>query len=331
MKRTHEDFVLINTQRFPKGIKRYLNPILVLINVLLRGPFVDVIFLNSSRGGTKYLVPILFLFAKLFRTKFVFRPFGGNIKDYTASYNTVQKWLFRNTVLKADIFFLQTKSLMQFYANQNANTIQLPTSRERPPVDLVRGSIGFRKRFIYLGFVNQAKGIDHIIEAAQQLGKAYEIHIYGPIKEKRYEQIFKEYPNIYKGVLKKEEVLQTLNKYDVLMLPTFYDGEGYPGAIIEAYSLGLPVITTYWKAIPEIVINQQTGLLIEPRSTETLTNAIAHFNADNYDTYSKQARKYFIESFSSDEVNARVMTSIKKIAGFVKESDLKSQTTTRQV
>ena len=279
--------------------------------MFFNAPFSDVIFLNSSRGGTKYLVPLLYLLAKLFKTKFVFRPFGGDIKDYTTGYNNFQKWIFRNTVLKSDVFFLQTKELMQFYANQNANTIQLPTSRKKPSVDLLRGAAPYARRFIYLGFVNQLKGIDHILEAAQQLGPDYTIHVYGPIKEDRYKQIFEEHPNVYQGVLAKKEVLPTLREYDVLVLPTYYGGEGYPGAILEAYSLGLPVITTKWKAIPEIVEDGETGLLIQPQSTEALVKAMQHFNTNNYPQFSEHAETYFNYSFNTDMVTERAIRTIK--------------------
>ncbi len=308
-----EKYTLINTQYFLQGIQRYLNPLYVLLQILKNVATVDVVFLNSSRGGTKYLSPLLFVLAKVFRLKFVFRPFGGNIKDYTAQYNGFQKWIFQNTTLRADLFFLQTKELMQFYATQAKNTMQLPTSREEPVEKLLRGTLPFSKRFVYLGYVNEAKGIDHVLEAANQLGADYTIHIYGPIKEEKYKEKFATEKINYQGVLAKEEVLKTLKEYDVLLLPTFYQGEGYPGAIIEAYSLGLPVITTQWKAIPEIVQDGKTGFLIEPQSTAALVAAIRHFSVDNYSRYSEEARRFFLETFSVTKVTGRAIDQIKKL------------------
>jgi len=324
LKRNEEPFQLVNTQKVPKGLGRIFNPFYVLLKVLRYAPGSDVIFLNSSRGGTKYLVPLLYVITKIFRLKFVFRPFGGDIKDYTALYSNFQKWLFKKTVLQADIFFLQTKELMTFYAGKNANTIQLPTSREMPKKEFVRPNRPFGKRFIYLGFINEAKGIDHLIEADKGLGDDYTIDVYGPIKEAKYEQTFKDNSKLYKGVLAKEEVLPTLRQYDVLILPTYYRGEGYPGSILEAYSLGLPVITTHWKAIPEIVKHAETGLLITPKSTDQLIKAIKHFNKENYPTFSANAIQYFENTFDTEQVTHKAISTIKKL--FEKQGQTKGIT-----
>ena len=65
-----------------------------------------------------------------------------------------------------------------------------------------------------------------------------------------------------------------------LLFPSYYPGEGYPGVVIEALQLGLPVIATNWKALPEIVIDQQNGLIIEARNADALCQAIALLNQD---------------------------------------------------
>ena len=306
----NENFTLVNTQRFFNPLKSILNPIFVFVKVLLSVLKTDVIFLNSSRGGTKFLAPILYLFAKIFRKKFVFRPFGGNIKDYVSDFNVFHQWIFRKTTLKADLFFLQTHALMDHFSQHNANVRHLPTSRNEPDLKYLRGSQSFQKRFVYLGFINQFKGIDLLLEAAKQLGDEVTIHLYGPIKEASFQEKFLKQKNIYQGVLKKEEVLSTLQNYDVLVLPTFYEGEGYPGAIIEAYSLGLPVISTRWKSIPEIVIHKETGFLISPKSTQALVDAIQFFDEENDPDFSNNARTHFLKSFSTNKVSERVIEQV---------------------
>jgi glycosyltransferase involved in cell wall biosynthesis len=62
-------------------------------------------------------------------------------------------------------------------------------------------------------------------------------------------------------------------KYDALILPTHYQGEGYPGVIIEAYCIGMPVICTNWQSLPEIV-DVSSGILINPKDSESLYRAM---------------------------------------------------------
>ena len=313
LKEQGEHYTLINTKRYFNALSVLLNPIYVFIKVLLNTNRADVIFLNSSRGGTKHLAPVLFWLARLIGARFVFRPFGGDINKYTATYGPIRKWIFKQTILKADIFFLQTKALVDYYKSKNANTEQLPTSRDEPAAELLRGNRPFQKRFAYLGFVNEAKGIDLILEASQKLGSEYTIHIYGPIKENLYEEKFKQFPNVYQGVLNKSEVLSTLAQYDVLLLPSHYEGEGYPGAIIEAYSLGMPVIATDWRSIPELVEHGKTGRLIKTKSPKALIDAIGFFDEFNYPKYSTQARACFEDSYSTQKVNSSAIEKIKAL------------------
>jgi glycosyltransferase involved in cell wall biosynthesis len=86
------------------------------------------------------------------------------------------------------------------------------------------------------------------------------------------------------------------------MLPTFYKGEGYPGIIIEAYSLGIPVIATTLQGIQEITDKYQTGILVEPKNAHGLVAAIRYFDETNYADMSAAAYKKF------DEFDADIQT-----------------------
>ena len=309
LKKNEYPHELLDTQYFKNSLKGLLNPTRVILLFLLKIWKTEIVFVNVSQFGTKTIAPLLFILTRLFGKKFVFRPFGGAMKDHFEKYNTFQKWLFEKTLLQSDIFFLQTGELVNFFKPKGKNVLKLPTSRNAPDPDFLRGDRPFQKRFIFLGHVTPKKGIDYFLEAAEQLGDEYTLDIFGPIRSEKYHEVF-EKNSQYQGVLNREEVLPTLRKYDVLVLPTFYRGEGYPGAIIEAYSIGLPVITTYWRAIPEIVEEGINGRLILPQDTEELVNAIQSFNVKNYPTFSKNALQYFDENFNADTVNAKVLKDI---------------------
>lgn len=46
------------------------------------------------------------------------------------------------------------------------------------------------------------------------------------------------------------------------------DQEGTPVAILEASAAGLPVISTFHAGIPDVIINEETGLLVNEHDVE---------------------------------------------------------------
>ena len=51
--------------------------------------------------------------------------------------------------------------------------------------------------------------------------------------------------------------------------------------IAEAFAHAIPVITTRWMAIPEIV-DETCGVLIEPRDTQGFVGAVTSLNQDRH-------------------------------------------------
>jgi glycosyltransferase involved in cell wall biosynthesis len=75
------------------------------------------------------------------------------------------------------------------------------------------------------------------------------------------------------------DVLTFLRAADIFVLPSLW--EGLPISILEAMALRVPTISTNVNAIPEAVINRETGILIEPGTVEALTTAITRILADS--------------------------------------------------
>lgn len=69
-----------------------------------------------------------------------------------------------------------------------------------------------------------------------------------------------------------------LNALDVFVLPSYW--EGMPIAILEAMSLGLPVVATAVNGTPEAVADGRTGLLVPPRDARRLADAICEIASD---------------------------------------------------
>lgn len=303
---------LVDTKYFSKGILKILNPFYVVFSFFKNIWNTDVVFVSVSQFGVKTIAPILFILTKLFNRKFVFRPFGGAMRDHYEEYSFWQKSIFNKTLLQSDIFFLQTQQLINFFSPLGKNVKQLKTSRNAPDTGQLRGDREYQKRFIFLGHIKESKGVDTLLHAAKILDDDYTIHLYGHIHEEKYHTILRE-NKYYKGILQKEKVLSTLAEYDVLLLPSHYRGEGYAGAVIEAYSVGLPVIVSDWRALPEIVEADRTGKIIPIKNTAALVKAMQAFNKKNFSTFSQNARLYYQNNFVADVISEYVIQEIEAL------------------
>ncbi|UCD07165.1 MAG: glycosyltransferase [Candidatus Aenigmatarchaeota archaeon] len=66
--------------------------------------------------------------------------------------------------------------------------------------------------------------------------------------------------NFIEAPIPREQVLELYKKSDVFVLPTLFDCFGV--VFLEAMAAGLPIIATNIFAVPEIVLNEKTGLLV---------------------------------------------------------------------
>lgn len=76
------------------------------------------------------------------------------------------------------------------------------------------------------------------------------------------------------GWVPPEEVPELLNEATMLVLPS--RGEGLPMTALEAAHMARPIITTDVGGIPEIVLHQQTGLILRAGDVQGLVEAIAY-------------------------------------------------------
>ena len=140
-------------------------------------------------------------------------------------------------------------------------------------------------KFVVVARMMKSKGILLFIEAAKQLRKKYknaEFHLVGGtsvgIAAGISEELLKKYDEdgvvVFHGAQKN--VVPILSSSDIFVLPTFLR-EGIPRSILEALSIGLPVITTETPGCKETVEPNKNGILIPPREQKPLVEAMQFF------------------------------------------------------
>lgn len=105
--------------------------------------------------------------------------------------------------------------------------------------------------------------------------------------------------------LSRQDVLRFFRLADVFTLPSLW--EGLPISILEAMCIGLPTISTNINAIPEAVIDNETGLLIESNDPAALANAIEKLKNDEKlrERLSRAGREHILKVFD-ERVAAKV-------------------------
>jgi glycosyltransferase involved in cell wall biosynthesis len=248
----------------------------------------DVVSYQASDRGMLLFGPIVVALCKLARKPSILRVFGGSFGDTYRSQSAIRKAITRRTLLSCDALLLQTKrAVREIQACTRAKVSWFSTYVESPvnsPSSNRTASAAQGRRcdrFVFLGHLWRTKGIETLLDSAASLPEDCTIDIYGPLDEYSAEQINERGMGRvrYCGFLSHSQVDEKLWEYDCLALPTFHPGEGYPGVIAEAFAHGVPVITTNWLAIPEIV-DEDCGILIEPQNTAALVAAIHALHAD---------------------------------------------------
>ena len=105
------------------------------------------------------------------------------------------------------------------------------------------------------------------------------------------------------GSKKQTETYILYQKSDIFALPCVVlkggDRDGIPVALMEAMSMKLPVISTAVAGIPELIHNEENGLLVSERDSSALAQALERLinNENLRKEFGEQGRKTVVEGF----------------------------------
>lgn len=85
--------------------------------------------------------------------------------------------------------------------------------------------------------------------------------------------------NNIKFIGKRNDLKIILSETDIFVLPSYY-GEGIPKVLIEAASSGCAIITTDHPGCRDAIIPLETGILVPPKDSISIENALKNFLSD---------------------------------------------------
>ena len=149
-----------------------------------------------------------------------------------------------------------------------------------------------RPLLLAVGQLKEKKGFDYLLEACrtlldQRIDFDCSIVGEGPMRnalEAKIAELSLQDHVALLGGLPHNVVIERYSEATIFVLPcvtaTDGDRDGIPNVILEAMAMGLPIVSTRHSGIPEAVEHGRTGLLVPPRDSRALADALARLIAD---------------------------------------------------
>jgi len=111
------------------------------------------------------------------------------------------------------------------------------------------------------------------------------------------------------GFVSDERKARALHDADIFCFPTYYSAENQPGNLIEAMAFGLPIVTTRWRSIPEMLPENYPGL-VEPKSPAQIAGALRLLATGDF---AMPLREIFLRRFTLEQHLAKMAEAIRGV------------------
>jgi D-inositol-3-phosphate glycosyltransferase len=170
---------------------------------------------------------------------------------------------------------------------------------------------------LFFGLVRKYKGVEHLLNAFGQVKDEFNVGllIAGDFVEDRekFDEIIerfgmKDRVYIHARYIEDTEVSLFFSAADILVQP-YQNFTGQSGVPPTAYLHSRPVIASRVGGLPEIVIENQTGLLVEPGNTEEIAGAIRFFLKDpiKIEEYGAKGKRFLETELSWDSIADKML------------------------
>jgi glycosyltransferase involved in cell wall biosynthesis len=272
----------------------------IMLRVLRKIPAASAVLLWANRRFVCTLGLPIVLSCLVTRKPIVVKAFGAMLAERIGTMGPVRKRLTTSLLNRTACVFPETRNearkLIDGAGLSPARVVLFTNFLTDASLRLERRPRRFGGRCIFLGQIKAEKGVFDIVEALRGI-EGFRCDFYGPIIDRDRgaftEAVSRSGECSYRGPVDPDAVMETIAGYDVLLLPSYHVGEGYPAVILQAFAAGVPVIASSWRDIPELVENGVTGLLVPPREPARIREALARLAADRalYESMSAAAFK----------------------------------------
>ena len=316
----------IKTKSLVNGLERYTDTEIVRIDTygwikkpilllrLIKRAFIDcdVIIALPAENGLKVFAPLLLHYKKKYDKKIFYDVVGGWLPEFLDE----KKWLSA-TLMSFDSIWVETYTMKaKLEAQGFKNVTVVPNFKELQILKSLEIVSQDDKPLKLCTFsrVMKEKGIGIAVDAVHKANEllgytAFTLDIYGQLQDGQEEwfnclkRSFSSYVR-YCGCVESSKSVEVLKGYFALLFPTHYEGEGFAGTLIDAYSAGVPVIASDWRYNAELV-NEKTGYVYPVTDNDALVDILVNVGKNPSILISKkkdcleEAEKYKAETVIS--------------------------------
>lgn len=277
-----EDFKIIRVGIGHKQIDKILYPILAALKTKSLNPQIAHAIMESYAGGAlvlvKYLAP---------KAKRILTLQSGDLDDKSKQNQTGIRFFWKTIHTSPDRITAISSFLVARVESLGFPTEKITITPNGLDFSEVDESISYVSgRVVNMGRLSWEKGQDYLLRAWPKVAKLVpdaKLYIYGEGKEevKLREIMIKEEigDSVYiKKMMPHPEFMRELKKAEVFVAPSLAEGLG--NVFFEAQACGVPPIGTRVGGIPDIIEDGVNGLLIEPKNSEQIAEAIIKLLTD---------------------------------------------------
>jgi glycosyltransferase involved in cell wall biosynthesis len=237
--------------------------------------------------------------------------------------NFVCKWLLKKL---ADIYIAQSK-----YVSQLLIDLGIPSAKIKIVPNGINVSLfqpekheKIENLILFVGRILESKGLHLLLKSLELIREPVQLVIIGPLagESSYHEKIFRLVAKInektvhkvtYVGPKQPKEIIKYYQRASIVVVPSL--AESFGNVILEALACGTPVIASNVGGIPEIIKQNENGILVPPNNVDKLADAI-YYLLDNDDVRTKlgeEGRRFVVENFSSDIMIEKIIGAYKEI------------------
>ncbi len=239
----------------------------------------------------------------------------------------------RDKIKKASYIICISNFHRDFFLIYGAKPAQLKVSycgidvKQFAPKSIQDDSCGTFK-IISSGRLVEKKGFEYLIDACQLLVGRLDFKCViagsGELEDSLISRIqslgLEDFVHVTGIPLLQEDIPSFMNGGDCYCLPCVWasdnDVDGLPQMLMESMACGIPTISTRLVGIPDLIVHNQTGILLEPNNSKEIADAIEYLylNPEIRASLSAKGRQIVIDKFNLDTCLEPLIHEFKKRA-----------------